>query len=151
MMRAALAFFLNLLLAPLLASQSFAGEVPEFLANGQKYATDVKACTAEGGDESEALVLSASGIAGYEFGCNFLQFLDVKDDTDGGAYQFLAISVCGDDSGVNRGDMITLTPSIDDQVLVTSQNDYALQQSRGDSSDGEETLLIEEGFTRCPN
>ncbi|MCG6858712.1 MAG: hypothetical protein LJE67_11680 [Salaquimonas sp.] len=134
-----------------IAGLAHADSVPFFLANGQKYVTDTKICSGKDTDETDALQLTAKGMFGYEFGCNFLQFLDVKDSGDGSVYQYLAIAACGDDSGISRGDMITLTPSGDDQLRVTSQNDYVVELSQGGDDDTQGSWIVEKEFTRCLN
>ena len=67
-----------------------ADAIPSFLSDGQKYVTDIKACTAEVVEETDILQLTKDGVFGYEYGCNFVQFMDVRDVGDGKVYQYLA-------------------------------------------------------------
>jgi len=129
----------------LLAGPAFADDAPGFLGGDAKYVTKAEVCTSE--ELDDALQISERGMFGYEFGCNFLDFLEVKD-SDGQAYQFMAVAACGDDSGVTRPDLIMLTPSDDGMLRVTSQNDYVTQLARGD--DGADIKwIVELEFTRC--
>ncbi|MCB1464765.1 MAG: hypothetical protein KDJ90_20660 [Nitratireductor sp.] len=129
-----------------------ADAIPSFLSDGQKYVTDIKACTAEVVEETDILQLTKDGVFGYEYGCNFVQFMDVRDVGDGKVYQYLAISACGDDSGVTRPDMFTMMPSDEGRLYITSQNEYLTQLALERSSTSTEGhWIVEKEFVRCPN
>ncbi|MFZ1813013.1 MAG: hypothetical protein WBO55_00500 [Rhizobiaceae bacterium] len=130
-----------------------AGEVPSFLAGGQVYATTPEACKGldAGGDESGGLKLKADGISGYEFGCQFVDFIPVRYVDVPEVTRYIAIASCGDDSGITRPDMIDLS-IFDDAVTATSQNDYNYAMSRLDASsdnDPFEAGIINEQFALC--
>jgi hypothetical protein len=135
------------------ASQAVAADIPPFLANGETYVTDTKACAdnADTGD-SPVFHLSRDGLFGYEFGCTFVQFLPVADHTTPNEpYAWIAIASCGDDSGISRPNMINFTPSEGGVLYVTSQNDYLsyLQNPPSGEDGAEDWSLVERQFDMC--
>lgn len=112
-----------------------AGEVPSFLI-GKTYSTDVKQCGNANDGDGDALQLSKDGIYGVEFGCQFVDFKYERDSETGRLFSVVATTSCGDDSGITRPDMISLSPYEEGgQVIVQSQNEYLL---------GETELIIAE-------
>ena len=112
--------------ASLLGAEALAQDVPDFL-KGQVYSTDNESC----GDnvEGEGLQLTGEGIFGPEFGCTFLGFTEDRDEETGRLNMIVATANCGDDSGINRPDMVTLSPYIEGgQVIVQSQNEYVVSE-----------------------
>lgn len=138
--------FLALAVAP-----SLAADQPKIFAEGQKYVTDVKACSAAEGETDDALQLTAKGLFGYEFGCSFVQIHPIRFEDSDDIYQYLAIAACGDDSGVSRGDNIVISDNGDGSLRVTSQNEYVVQlvlERNGESTGA--NWIVEREFTRCP-
>ena len=114
------------LLGTVAFSSAVAGEVPDFL-KGRVFSTDTASC----GDVSEGdgLQLTKEGIFGPEFGCTFLGFEEDRDRETGRLYMVVALANCGDDSGINRPDNITLSPYLEGgQVIVQSQNEYVISE-----------------------
>jgi hypothetical protein len=125
----------------LLYSPALAGELPEFLANNE-FATSPNACVPYEGLESD-IVINKSGIFGYEFSCTFHQFYAETDPDADEPYAYLVTAICSDDSGIYRGDMITLVPRDEGRTLVVqSQNEFltseALLLSRSEQSQEED-------------
>ena len=140
--------FLGLALAAL-ATPAAAQEIPPFLADGGKYATDATSCAAEI-EEAEGYQLTAKGLYAYEFSCTFTSFQSVRyNDGDNEPDEYIAIASCGDDSGISRPDMILLMPSDENMLFLTSQNDYAISSVW--EKDGESGLkwLVQREFKRC--
>jgi hypothetical protein len=108
-------------------SSAIAKEVPAFLES-KVYSTDPSKC----GDvtEDNSLQLSKEGIFGLEFGCTFLGFELDKDKDTGETYLAIARANCGDDSGINRPDNITLIAQGDDIITVQSQNEYIVSEAQ---------------------
>ena len=103
-----------------------AKELPSFLKE-TVYSTDPSKC----GDvtEDDSLQLSKEGIFGLEFACTFLGFQMDKDADTGEVYLAVAQANCGDDSGINRPDLVTLIHNKgEESVTVQSQNDYVLTE-----------------------
>lgn len=119
-------------LAITLASFSFAPsamaiDLPEFLKD-KIYSTDPSKC----GDatQDDSLQLSKEGVFGLEFGCTFLGF-DLETDKDTGkTYLAVGRANCGDDSGINRPDKITLIAQDDETITVQSQNEYIVSEAQ---------------------
>lgn len=109
------------------AFSATAKEMPAFL-DGKVYSTDPSKC----GDvtEDDSLQLSKEGIFGLEFGCTFLGFELDKDQDTGETYLAVARANCGDDSGINRPDNITLIVQGADTITVQSQNEYIVSQAQ---------------------
>ncbi len=109
------------------ANSVLAKEVPVFL-EGKVYSTDPSKC----GDvtEDDSLQLSKEGIFGLEFGCTFLGFELDKDKDTGETYLAIARANCGDDSGINRPDNITLIAQGEDTITVQSQNEYIVSEAQ---------------------
>jgi hypothetical protein len=129
-----------------------ADEIPSFLSKGQSYASDPKVCKgmdAEGAPE-DGLIVKADGLSGYEFGCTFVQFLPVKFADVDEINSYVAIASCGDDSGITRPDAISLS-YYDDQLVVTSQNDYNLAGAKPNDGKGDPYLegIVEKHFDLC--
>jgi len=109
------------------ALSASATEVPDFLKD-KVYSTDPSKC----GDATEdnSLQLSKEGVFGLEFGCTFLGF-DMEIDKDTGkTYLAIGRANCGDDSGVNRPDNITLVVQSDEMITVQSQNEYLVSEAQ---------------------
>lgn len=109
------------------AGSAIAGALPDFLQD-KVYSTDTSKC----GDSTEdnSLQLSREGVFGVEFGCAFLGFdMDVDKDT-GKTYLAVARANCGDDSGINRPDFITLVVQDEQTISVQSQNEYTISQAQ---------------------
>ncbi len=104
----------------------FAGDLPEFLKQ-DVYTTDKKSCGDT--DDADGLQLSKEGIFGQEFSCTFVRFDEDADPDTGQLFSVVATANCGDDSGITRPDMITLSPYAEEgQVMVQSQNEYILSE-----------------------
>ncbi len=118
--------FLMIAVVFMLAAQAQAGEMPDFL-KGRVFSTEKASCgDATGGD---GLQLTREGIFGPEFGCTFLSFKEDRDADTGRLFLVVATANCGDDSGINRPDLITLSPYIEGgQVIVQSQNEYVISE-----------------------
>ncbi|MGI9350296.1 MAG: hypothetical protein ACR2O3_01935 [Rhizobiaceae bacterium] len=119
-------FVFGSLLGLFAISSVHAGEVPDFLKD-RVFSTDTASC----GDVSEGdgLQLTKEGIFGPEFGCTFLGFKEDRDEDTGRLYMVVALANCGDDSGINRPDNITLSPYLEGgQVIVQSQNEYVVSE-----------------------
>lgn len=122
-MRIAVALLAMAIAAPALGA--------DFL-KGQRFTYSENACKGEPEPEVtddlailSTLEVNEAGVFGYEFGCEFLQFLPGGDSP----YQTV-IASCGDDSGITRPDMITLLYSEEPQsVTVQSQNEYVMGQT----------------------
>lgn len=139
-----------LLAALAMPARAVAGEAPDFLAGDRTWGSSTQACKAIDGEDSMAFTLSRKGIYGLEFGCNFLDFLPVRDDNTGEIFGVVAIASCGDDSGISRPDMFNI--SINENTLyVTSQNDYVYVLSKGfeTQSDPVESGIVERQFELC--
>ena len=140
-------FVLAVLAVPVSA---FAGEAPAFLSGDRTWGSTPQACKSLESEDGAALTLSRKGIYGYEFGCNFLDFLPVRDDATGEMFGMVAIASCGDDSGISRPDMFNITVN-ENTLSVTSQNEYTAAQSK--DSDGQTdpfaTGIIEKPFEPC--
>lgn len=89
------------------------------------YARSEAACKATEVSENieDSIVVEASGLSGYELGC---QFVDMHGVTyDGVTDQFVAIAQCSDDSGIFRPDNFSLVFNNERRELVLqSQNEY---------------------------
>ena len=109
------------------ALPAIASEVPAFL-DGKVYSTDPSKC----GDvtEDDSLQLSKEGIFGLEFGCTFLGFDLDKDKDTGETYLAVGRANCGDDSGINRPDNITLIAQGENVITVQSQNEYIISEAQ---------------------
>jgi hypothetical protein len=140
----------GLVLCSLAVLPAQAAEMPPFLAGGQQFATSPGACHSLEEGEGEGLTVRAAGLFGYEFGCNFVAFLPVRDDAGGEPFAWIATASCGDDSGISRPDLFNMT-HYDDQLIVTSQNDYVAASSKpwDDQSDPFAIGVIEERFELC--
>lgn len=104
-----------------------AKDIPDFLKD-KVYSTDTSKC----GDstEDDSLQLSKEGVFGYEFGCTFFGFdMEVDKDT-GKTYLAVGRANCGDDSGVNRPDLITLVVQDETTISVQSQNEYTIAEAQ---------------------
>lgn len=110
-----------------LAHPAMALDVPDFLKD-KVYSTDPSKC----GDatEDDSLQLSKEGVFGLEFGCTFLGFEVEADKDTGQLYLAVARANCGDDSGINRPDSITLIPQDENTVTVQSQNEYIIAEAQ---------------------
>lgn len=152
---------LGLLSLAILATPAGGVEIePEFLSGGKVYSTDPDSCNQSqvGPDDSSVVFfLDRRGVSGYEFGCNFLSFLDARFDAEDVSGSVLAIAVCGDDSGITRGNTFHMAEYSPGILNVTSQNDYLLSflpayhdavTSEEDTS--EDWYLIEREFHLCP-
>ena len=109
------------------AVPALAMDVPEFL-KGKVYSTDPSKC----GDatEDDSLQLSKEGVFGLEFGCTFLGF-DMETDKDTGkTYLAVGRANCGDDSGINRPDNITMIAQDNETIAVQSQNEYIISEAQ---------------------
>ena len=110
-----------------ICSPSMATELPIFLKD-KIYSTDPSKC----GDaiEDDSLQLSQEGVFGLEFGCTFLGFdMDTDKDT-GKTYLAIGRANCGDDSGINRPDNITMIAQDDETITVQSQNEYIISEAQ---------------------
>ena len=101
---------------------------PQFLTEFN-YATGEDICVEIG--EGDGLQLDENGIWGTEFGCKFTGFDADKDiETDENTNTFVARANCGDDSGINRPDLITMIFDPQQQrVTVQSQNEYVIEEA----------------------
>ena len=118
---------LSTLVFSCLAHTAMASDLPLFLKD-KVYSTDPSKC----GDvtKDDSLQLSKEGVFGVEFGCTFLGF-DVEADKDTGKiYIAVARANCGDDSGINRPDNITLIPQDENTISVQSQNEYIISEAQ---------------------
>lgn len=120
-------FFMSTSVAGILTTSiAIAGDAPDFL-KGRTFATDVESCSEA--SDGDGLLLTKQGIFGPEFGCSFLGFKEDRDPDTGRLFLVVATANCGDDSGINRPDMITLSPYIEGgQVIVQSQNEYVISE-----------------------
>ncbi len=109
------------------AIPALAKDVPLFLKD-KVYSTDPTKC----GDatEDDSLQLSKEGIFGNEFGCTFLSFKQEADKDTGQIYLAVGHANCGDDSGINRPDNITLIPQDENTITVQSQNEYIISEAQ---------------------
>ncbi len=132
------------------APASAADGVPDFLSAGQTYANDEKTCKDSEDGEFEGLKLSQAGIFGYEFGCIFVAWHPVKYEGATTFDNYIAITQCGDDSGINRPDAVSITNN-SGELTVTSQNDYATAGARQteEGTDPYEAGMINETFKLC--
>ncbi|MEL7428441.1 MAG: hypothetical protein AAFN43_00445 [Pseudomonadota bacterium] len=120
-------------------SPAVAQNIPEFLV-GKVYSTDTSQCGDVVDAEGDVLQLSKEGIFGQEFGCTFTGFQFDRDPQTGRVYSVVATANCGDDSGISRPDLMTLSPYEEGgQVVVGSQNEYIL---------GETEIMIAEKLGR---
>lgn len=104
-----------------------AKDIPDFLVD-KVYSTDTSKC----GDSTEdnSLQLSKEGVFGFEYGCTFFGFdMDVDKDT-GKTYLAIGRANCGDDSGVNRPDLITLVVQDETTISVQSQNEHTISEAQ---------------------
>lgn len=139
-----------IVLAPAFApAPAGAQEVPPFLASGQSWSTDERACgNPEEGVEGVFYVASKEGLFGYEFGCNFVDFRPVRN-SDGETYGWLATASCGDDSGITRPDMFSLS-EYDGMLTVTSQNDWNASLINTDPTEEDaQWSLVNREFNLC--
>lgn len=135
--------------ALLFGGAAYSAEVPDFLSNGQTYATDWKACVgfADGNAPDNANTLDKTGIFGYEFGCTFVEFKPVI--FEGRTTGHLITASCGDDSGINRPDIFDVY-FYDGIVTATSQNDYIYDTLRPrEDGDGESWGFVNKQFEMC--
>lgn len=117
----------SILIAASCAGNALAQEIPDFLKD-RVYTTDTSKCGDSTQDDS--LQLSREGIFGYEFGCTFLGFdMEVDKDT-GKTYLAVVKANCGDDTGINRPDLITLIPQDEHTVMVQSQNEFIIAEAQ---------------------
>jgi hypothetical protein len=130
--------------------QAFAGEAPAFLSGDRTWGSSPQACKAIDGEDAMAFTLSRKGIYGLEFGCNFLDFLPVRDGEGGEVFAVVAIASCGDDSGISRPDLFNISVN-ENTLYVTSQNDYAYVLSKGFETqpDPVESGIVEKQFELC--
>ena len=125
---------LALLIVAIPATVMAAGP-PEYL-KGKRYFFSENACRYEpepdtGEDTSflSTLEVNETGIFGYEFGCEFLEFWPGDAESDTPFIQTVLAS-CGDDSGITRPDVISLVFNTEEpSVTVQSQNEYVMGQS----------------------
>lgn len=109
-----------------LAAEPVSG-TPELLLK-YTFATDPQSCVEI--SETDGLQLDQSGIWGLEFGCKFLDFVADKDPDTGEVNVYVARVNCGDDSGINRPDMITLIFQSDPRkAIVQSQNEFVTSEA----------------------
>ena len=142
-------FLFALLQVALSAGPVMAGEIPPFLAGGQKYATAPANCTDATGSET-GLSISAAGMFGRESGSSLLASPRGRDDARPEPIGYVAIASCGDDSGISRPDMLNISLS-EGGIYVTSQSDYTIAASRpfDGRTDPFAKGIIEERFELC--
>lgn len=142
-------FALGALIVSAAADQA-AGETPAFLDGGKKYATAPGICQSLDDGEGDGYTLTATGVFGYEFGCNFATFLPVRAEGETEPFIWVGVAACGDDSGISRPDSFTLG-FYEDRVVVTSQNDYVSAESKGfdEKVDHFKTGIIDKTFELC--
>lgn len=115
-------------LISVVSTSAFANDVPDFL-KGRIFSTDTASCGDVNDSDGDGLQLSKEGIFGPEFSCTFLGFQQDVDLDTGRVWGIVATVNCGDDSGINRPDLITLSPYIEGgQVIVQSQNEYVMSE-----------------------
>ena len=111
----------------LMCGSAIAQEVPDFLF-GKTYATEPAACGSMMDYDGDGLKITKDGISGLEFGCQFLNFRADRDKESGKVFGYVATVNCGDDSGINRPDLISMS-HWDGQLMVQSQNEYVLSEA----------------------
>jgi len=122
-----LRIFLSVLAVSCSAPFASASDVPDFLKD-RVYSTDPSQC----GDTTQdtSLQLSREGVFGLEFGCTFLGFDIEKDKDTGRTYLAVGRANCGDDSGINRPDTITMIVQNETSVTVQSQNEFVISEAQ---------------------
>ena len=129
-----------------------AGETPPFLSGGQFYGENTLACdeAKSGAGEGEGLYMKGEGVFGTEWGCTFLDFLPIRYEDGGEVNGYVAITSCGDDSGISRPDMFELD-FYDGIVTVTSQNDYTAASAKpyNEQEDPFSIGIISKQFALC--
>ncbi|MCB1451147.1 MAG: hypothetical protein KDJ67_13675 [Nitratireductor sp.] len=129
-----------------------AGETPPFLSGGQFYGENTLACdeAKSGAGEGEGLYMKGEGVFGTEWGCTFVDFLPIRYEQGGEISGYIAITSCGDDSGVSRPDMFELH-FYEDVITATSQNDYVAASAKpyDDKEDPFSIGIINKQFALC--
>jgi hypothetical protein len=134
--------------------------VPEFLADGARFVRNTDLCNPPENSEFEGtLEITEAGIFGYELGCPFLSFLPDIDRETREVHGWVAISNCGDDSGITRPDSFTLIfDEYAGSLTVQSQNEYALgealsrmpRENGGESDPFEAASWLSGDYVICP-
>lgn len=123
------------------SAASYAQDTGYFLSG--KYTSDKspqKRCDAER-DEGNYLVLDRDGIRNFALSCDFITF----NIRPGDFVTHIVVASCGDDSGVTRGDLITLIPETDGRIRVQSQNEYVASEISG----GNYKPVVSGVYARC--